>query len=228
MSRARPDLKRAAIAFLIAVAGMVASSFGQIRGAASAQSRALAIGGAALLLIAGVVAVRSTAGAIRKGSTSHIGDARGVGLSWIVTIVGYLIVLLLVLAVLRVPLGGLLFGGAITGVVLGIAAQQTLANFFAGIVLMIARPFQVGEKVVLRSSPLGGEYEGIIADMTLFYVHMQTDSGPVAMPNAGVLAAAIGPGARTPKDEDGEEEQQDAPPEAGGQPSGDDPSRALG
>ena len=43
-------------------------------------------------------------------------------------------------------------GGAFTAVVLGLAAQQTLGNLFAGMVLLTARPFRLGE----RDSAAGG------------------------------------------------------------------------
>ena len=35
-------------------------------------------------------------------------------------------------------------GGAITAVILGLAAQQTVGNLIAGTVLLSARPFRVG------------------------------------------------------------------------------------
>ncbi|MDQ3620006.1 MAG: mechanosensitive ion channel family protein [Actinomycetota bacterium] len=218
VQQARPDLKRAGIAMLVAIAGMVTASFGDLKGPeVTATDRVLAIGGALVLLVAGVIAVRALARAVRKASTNNLGDARGVAMGWVIMVVGYFVLILALLGVLDVPLGGLLFGGAITGIVIGIAAQQTLANFFAGIVLMIARPLQIGEHVVLRSGPLGGEYEGTVTDMTLFYVSMNAVNGPVVLPNAGVLASAIGPGARTPKDE--EPTDEDGQPLDGGGPS---------
>jgi small conductance mechanosensitive channel len=100
-------------------------------------------------------------------------------------------------------------------VVVGIAAQQTLGNIFAGMVLLFVRPFVVGDHIVLRSGPLGGAYEGRVTDIGLFYVDLVTEDGPVKLPNAGVLAGAIGPGARSVGDEE-------EPPEATqqtGQPS---------
>jgi len=218
IAEARPDLKRAGIAMLVAIAGMVTASFGDLKGPeVTATSRLLAIGGALVLLVGGVIAVRAIARAVRNASTNNIGDARGVAMGWVIMVVGYFVLLLAILSVLDVPLGGLLFGGAITGIVIGIAAQQTLANFFAGIVLMIARPLQIGEHVVLRSGPLGGEYEGTVTDMTLFYVSMNAVNGSVVLPNAGVLASAIGPGARAPKDEQPTDE--DGQPLEGGGPS---------
>ena len=55
--------------------------------------------------------------------------------------------------------------------------------------------------------------------MGLFYVNLETKAGPVALPNSGVLASAIGPGARSPGDEDEEqpeETRQEPGPEHGG------------
>ncbi len=203
------------MAAAIALGGMVtASSVGDFTALEELSSKwVIAISGAAVLLLAGIIAVRATARAVKTAMEHRVGDARGTALGIATSAIGYVLVILSVLATLNVPLGGLLLGGALTGVALGIAAQQTLGNFFAGIVLLIVRPFAVGEYVVLRSGPLSGEYEGVVTDMGLYYVTMQTESGPVDLPNAGVLAAAIGPGARTQKeDAAGDEEgRTDAP-----------------
>jgi small-conductance mechanosensitive channel len=228
---ARGRLVRAAIAAIVAVWGVVLSSFGQLHiekspgeppDLATWDEVAIALGGAAISLIAGIVAVRAVARAVRLAMRDQIGDARTAPVGVVVSALGYVIVLFVVLGALEVNLGGLLLGGALTGVVIGIAGQQTLGNFFAGLVLLMIRPFSVGERIVLRSGPLGGEYEGLVTEMSLYYVHLQTDSGPVALPNAGVLASAVGPGARAPKEEDGEEAdkpdetQQDHGPAQGG------------
>ncbi len=219
---ARPHVIRGLIAAAAAIAGMVVAARGQLftegprgqRDPAVAFEITLAISGAAVLLIAGVAATRSFAKAVRRAMEEHTGDARGTALGTVVTFVGYVTVLLSTLGALDVELQGLLLGGALTGVVVGIAAQQTLGNFFAGMVLLMVRPFTLGDYVVLRSSPLGGEYEGTVTDMSLFYVRMLTKRGPVVLPNAGVLAAAVGPGARSA---DPEPEPDDA---AGGTPPG--------
>ena len=180
----------------------------------------LAVAGTALLLLAGILAVRAAARAVRAASSERAGDARAGALHLIVTIVGYAIVVVSVLGALRVNIAGLLLGGALTGVIIGIAAQQTLGNFFAGLVLMVVRPFAVGEHVVLRSSPLGGLFEGEVTDMGLFYVDLVTERGPAKLPNAGVLAAAIGPGVRDedPEKEEGDDGEEHPPAAEGGPP----------
>lgn len=228
-ARSRRRLVRAAVATIVAITGLVLSSLGQLHDVkergnivddATAREILFVLGGAFLTLVAGIVAVRSAARALRLAMSDHVGDARGAPAALIVSIAGYVIVALTVLSELDVDMGGLLLGGALTGVVVGIAAQQTLGNFFAGLVLLLVRPFTTGENVILKSGPLGGEFEGRVTEMSLFYVHLVTDSGRVALPNAGVLASAIGPGARSRKEEPTEQPPpDDHGPTHGGTPS---------
>jgi small-conductance mechanosensitive channel len=108
-------------------------------------------------------------------------------------IIGYGMVGLGVLALLRVNLANLLVGGAVTGVVVGIAAQQTLGNFFAGLVLLFARPYIPGQRVKIRSGALGGPFEGVITGSGLMYTNIDTAEGPISIPNSALLASAVGP-----------------------------------
>jgi len=70
---------------------------------------------------------------------------------------------LLIFSVLypQVNLGALLTTSAIFGVILGLALQDTLGNFFAGISLHADRPFQVGDVVSIGQQRLTGVVEGI-------------------------------------------------------------------
>lgn len=229
MKAARPHLSRAAIEAVIAIGALVAGSIlGQIKDErvvdittdpATSTERTISLVATGVLLIAGILAVRSLAAGIRAAAGARNADARGASIALLTSILGYAVVLIAALGLLQQPLQGLLLGGAVTGVALGIAAQQTLGNFFAGLVLLVVKPFTVGEHVVMRSGPLG-EHEGLVVDMSLFYVDLMTASGEVKLPNAGVLASAIGPGARSKKDEDEpeEEERQDPGVTQGGTP----------
>lgn len=111
----------------------------------------------------------------------------------LVTGFGYAIALLGMFSMLSVPVGHLLLGGAIAGVVIGIAAQQSLGNVFAGLVLLVARPFAVGNHIRIRSGALGGEFYGTVTSMSLTYVSVLTDEGMPKVPNSSLLAAAVGP-----------------------------------
>jgi small-conductance mechanosensitive channel len=165
----------------------------------------IAAGALLVVLVAGVIAVRALSAWVRALVQEQAGEKPMAPLGVVVSFLGYLALVVCVLVVLERPVGGLLLGGALTGVLVGIAAQQVLANFFAGIVLLVVRPFRIADEIVLKSGPLGGEFEGLVTDMGLFYVRLQTKTGPAALPNAGVLASAIGPGVRAATHDDAED-----------------------
>src|SRR5207248_5805136 len=60
-----------------------------------------------------------------------------------------------------VNLGALFTTSAIFGVIIGLALQDTLGNFFAGISLHADRPFQVGDVIVVTQQKLTGVVESI-------------------------------------------------------------------
>lgn len=189
-------LRRGVVATVIALVGLVVSDhYGGLLG--TAQHRrvdlALAIAGAIVFLIFAITAVRATTNDVLRRVPKRLGDARAASLRLICLLAGYVLVVLGAMSLLRVPVTHLLLGGVLTGVILGIAAQQVLANTFAGLMLLFARPFAVGDMVTIRSGALGGRVTGTVTGMTLTYVSMGTDTGVVLLPNNAVLAAAIGP-----------------------------------
>jgi small-conductance mechanosensitive channel len=112
--------------------------------------------------------------------------------------VGFVIRLLTVAVAAIVALGiigieprTLALGGAFTAVILGLAAQQTLGNMFAGTVLLSARPFRVGDSVRLQGGPLAGQIEGTVSTLGLLYTTFATGEGPIMVPNSVVLSVAV-------------------------------------
>jgi small-conductance mechanosensitive channel len=96
-----------------------------------------------------------------------------------------------VLAVLEVSIEHLLVGAGLAGVILGIAAQQSLGNVFAGLVLILARPFNVGDQIRIRSGALGGIFDASVREMSLTYVTLSTEDGRLKIPNSAMLASGI-------------------------------------
>lgn len=84
-------------------------------------------------------------------------------------------------------------GGAFTAVILGLAAQQTLGNLIAGMVLLSARPFRVGERVRLQAGAVGGTIEGVVSSLGLLYTTLARGEDRVQIPNNVVLDAAVVP-----------------------------------
>ena len=66
--------------------------------------------------------------------------------STVIVAVGVLSALLTVPAV-RAVAGGVLASTAILGLVLGLAAQRTLSNFIAGILIAVSQPLRLGDLV---------------------------------------------------------------------------------
>jgi small-conductance mechanosensitive channel len=97
------------------------------------------------------------------------------------------------LAVAGISLQALAVGGAFTAVVLGLAAQQTLGNLIAGLVLLSARPFRLGERVRLQAGAVGGTTEGIVSSLGLLYTTLARGEDRIMIPNNVVLAAVIVP-----------------------------------
>ena len=72
-------------------------------------------------------------------------------------------------AVGGISLQAIAVGGGFAAVVFGLAAQQTLGNLFAGMVLLSARPFRLGERVRLQAGVLAGSLEGVVSSLGLLY-----------------------------------------------------------
>jgi small-conductance mechanosensitive channel len=54
---------------------------------------------------------------------------------------------LLVIPQVRAVAGGLLASTAVLGVILGLASQQTLGNFIAGLLIATTQPVRIGDRV---------------------------------------------------------------------------------
>jgi small-conductance mechanosensitive channel len=174
----------------------VGGSLGSVR-VGELHSRMEVLACTAAFIVFGVIAVLSAVGELSRVVAARGGDSAASIVRITATIAGYVIIGIATLGLLDVPLGHLLVGGALTGVVLGIAAQQTLGNVFAGLVLLMSRPFVVGDEIRVRSGALGGQFHGMVAGMGLTYVTLMTDDGELHVPNSGVLAAAVGPYAKS-------------------------------
>jgi small-conductance mechanosensitive channel len=194
-----PDFRVAIAATMFAIAGLIVA--GTLGGPlhnhhheiATLHGKLFTIGGAVGFMAFAAIATRSTASEIHRMLEPRTGPSHAGVVRWAITLAGYAIIIITALGILHVPVGHLLLGGALTGVIIGIAAQQSLGNVFAGVVLLLARPFNVGDAIRIRAGSLGGELTGVVAGMGMTYVTLQTAEGPLSMPNSGVLAAVIGP-----------------------------------
>jgi len=153
----------------------------------------VAAGTAALFLVFGSTATYGLAGKARELLEPKAGTGHAAIVRYAILLVGAFTTLVVALGLFGVQVGQLLLGGALTSVFVGIAAQQALGNVFAGLVLLVARPFHVGDAIRLRAGALGGTLDGIVTDIGITYVRLDTDGSVMSIPNSQVLNAVVGP-----------------------------------
>ena len=97
-----------------------------------------------------------------------------------------LVVVVAVFSIWGIDIGSLLVGAGFLGVVIGLAARQTLGSLLAGFVLMFSRPFEIGDWVEI------GEKEGIVTKITIMNTIMRNFDGEhIVIPNDNVANQAI-------------------------------------
>jgi len=190
---ARPHLRFALVTGLAALVVLIVSSAVFNGAPKSFSGHAILAAPTAGFLVLAVICIRATAKELDDLFRWRGGQTAGSAVRMVVTIIGYLFAVLGALDLMHVPVGHLLVGGAVAGILVGIAAQQSLGNVFAGIVLLMAKPFSIGNHIRVRSGALGGEFHGTVMAMSLTYVSISTPDGMLKVPNSSVLAAAVGP-----------------------------------
>lgn len=110
-------------------------------------------------------------------------------LDMILKIVYYTIIIVVFIGLtplLGVNLSGLLLAGGITGIIIGFALQNIVANLVSGIFLAVERPVRIGDAISL------GSVVGVVEDMNIFSTIIRTFDGVfVRVPNSTVFTSNI-------------------------------------
>jgi small conductance mechanosensitive channel len=98
----------------------------------------------------------------------------------------FLVGILIALAQIGVQIGPLLAGLGIVGFIVGFALQETLSNFAAGVMILIYRPFDVGDAIE------AGGVSGKVKQMSLVSTTITTfDNQRVIVPNKKIWGDVI-------------------------------------
>ncbi len=93
--------------------------------------------------------------------------------------------LVVVLGVWIDDLGGLLVGAGFLGIVVGMAARQTLGTVLAGFVLMFDRPFEIGDWIEVE------DREGIVTDISIVNTRIRSFDGEYVMVPNDVISSSM-------------------------------------
>jgi small-conductance mechanosensitive channel len=93
---------------------------------------------------------------------------------------------LLVIPQVRAVAGAILASGAVIGLVVGFAAQRTLGNFIAGLLIAFTQPLRIGDEVEIDAD------EGVVEEIGLTYTFIRMrDDVRLVIPNEKLASDSI-------------------------------------
>jgi small-conductance mechanosensitive channel len=93
---------------------------------------------------------------------------------------------LLVIPQIRAIAGGILASGAVLGLVIGFAAQRTIGNFIAGILIAFSQPLRLGDEIEVE----GGR--GVVEEIGLTYTWVRLPDGDrLVIPNEKLVSETL-------------------------------------
>jgi len=86
----------------------------------------------------------------------------------------------------RAAAGTILGSAAVLGIIVGLAAQTTLGNFVAGLLIAFTQPLRLGDRVEVAGA------EGVVEEIALTYTFIRLDDGSrVVIPNSKLASDTI-------------------------------------
>jgi small-conductance mechanosensitive channel len=143
----------------------------------------------AVVLLASAYAVTDFLGGVIRelsAESTAISEHQEEVLRRVVQLSVYLVVALVTIGLFTDNVGGLLVGAGFLGIVVGMAARQTLGAVLAGFVLMFSRPFEVGDWVSI------GDHEGTVTEISIINTRLRSFDGEVVtLPNDEVRSGPV-------------------------------------
>jgi small conductance mechanosensitive channel len=104
----------------------------------------------------------------------------------------YATAVILALDILGINVMPFVAGAGVAGIAIGFAAKDTLSNLIAGVLLIIDRPFEVGDRIEVWSAPAGSATWGDVIDIGLRATKIRTtDNIVIIIPNNEIMKRDI-------------------------------------
>jgi small-conductance mechanosensitive channel len=108
------------------------------------------------------------------------------------TVIIYIAAILQALKVLGAEIMPFVAGAGVAGIAIGFAAKDTLSNLIAGVLLLIDRPFEVGDRIEVWSAPANSATWGDVIDVGLRATRIKTtDNIVIVIPNNEIMMRDI-------------------------------------
>lgn len=104
----------------------------------------------------------------------------------------YATAIVMALDILGINVMPFIAGAGVAGIAIGFAAKDTLSNLIAGVLLIIDRPFEVGDRIEVWSAPAGSASWGDVIDIGLRATKIKTtDHIVIIIPNNEIMKRDI-------------------------------------
>jgi small conductance mechanosensitive channel len=147
----------------------------------------LKVVGAIAVLIIGWIVARSVRGAARRGLARVNLDATLI--PFVSNLIYYMLLIFVVIAVLGlfgIPTTSFIAVLGAAGLAVGLALQGTLSNFSSGVMLLVFRPFKVGDFIE------AGGTSGSVQEISVFSTTLHSpDNVRIVIPNSAVYGQTI-------------------------------------
>lgn len=142
---------------------------------------------AILLLVVGIILVKLFNKLIKKLiNKTRLAPITKSFLSSIVKGLLYFLLLLIVCQVAGIPVSGFVALLSVAGLAVSLALQDSLGNFFNGMILVSSKPFKIGEYVAIGSD------EGTVMNISVMTTSLNTpDNKLVIIPNTTIIKSDI-------------------------------------
>ncbi|MFH1350225.1 MAG: mechanosensitive ion channel domain-containing protein [Pseudomonadota bacterium] len=108
------------------------------------------------------------------------------------TVIIFVTATILALDVIGVNIMPFIAGAGVAGIAIGFAAKDTLSNLIAGILLIMDRPFEVGDRIEVWSAPANSATWGDVIDIGLRATKIRTtDNIVIVIPNNEIMKRDI-------------------------------------
>ncbi len=154
---------------------------------AKATDLGLKLLAAVLVLVIGRVLIKWVVKILGKTQFAKRTDATVVRVMMnFITSALYVLLIVTIVSILGVPMASLVAVIASAGVAIGLALQGALSNLAGGIMIMILRPFHIGDWVDIDGDA------GTVKDVGIFYTTLNTgDNKVITIPNGTVMNSTI-------------------------------------
>ncbi len=156
-----------------------------------------------LVFVAGIVATLLLSQLMARRIADYFGATQGNAIRLLIQVLGFSIVFLILFSMTSINIVNALVGMGFLGIVVGLAAQTVLGNFFSGLMLLASRPFNISDRIALITWQYGKfppslshgwlepAYTGSVKEVTLMHTKILTDSNTLVIVPNGIVTQSL-------------------------------------